>query len=449
MSGSSTFSSGVARVYATRLVQFSSTVASAFLIARLLGAEGRGIYSLLLLLPSTLFALGQLGLPSALTFFAGAGRSVRSLVVGATALAAVLSTLIVIVSLVALPAVQPVLFSAAPLDLLTIAAFALPILLVSSFFGNDPVGAPAGPAVQPRAGRAIGSRARRAHRPGGHRGAGRARGAGRLPGRQRRRRGDHRWLGPARAIPRNHLDTAAGESVQRPVGVGALLGYGMRLYPSAVATFLSYRVDLFLLSLLLADAGDIGRYAIAVSMAEITFQVPDSVATLFYPRVAGAERAEADRLAPSMARFTLLATSLAALALIPLAWLAIRIVLPGFEASLLPFLILLPGTVALGLGKVLSAYISGLRRPEPVSVIAVIALVVNVAVNLLLIPLFGIVGAALASLTSYCVHAILTIGLASRLSGARPAEFVLVGRAEVDGLIDRISAIRPRSRTAG
>jgi O-antigen/teichoic acid export membrane protein len=448
MSGSSTFSSGVARVYATRLVQFSSTVASAFLIARLLGAEGRGIYSLLLLLPSTLFALGQLGLPSALTFFAGAGRSVRSLVVGATALAAVLSTLIVIVSLVALPAVQPVLFSAAPLDLLTIAAFALPILLVSSFFGSILWGRQR---VRPY------SRVLAAQSVAGLvvliglvgiAGLG-VRGA--LAG--------YLVVSGAAAViivglvlrerARETIDTAAGESVQRPVGVGALLGYGMRLYPSAVATFLSYRVDLFLLSLLLADAGDIGRYAIAVSMAEITFQVPDSVATLFYPRVAGAERAEADRLAPSMARFTLLATSLAALALIPLAWLAIRIVLPGFEASLLPFLILLPGTVALGLGKVLSAYISGLRRPEPVSVIAVIALVVNVAVNLLLIPLFGIVGAALASLTSYCVHAILTIGLASRLSGARPAEFVLVGRAEVDGLIDRISAIRPRSRTAG
>jgi O-antigen/teichoic acid export membrane protein len=448
MSGSSTFSSGVARVYATRLVQFSSTVASAFLIARLLGAEGRGIYSLLLLLPSTLFALGQLGLPSALTFFAGAGRSVRSLVVGATALAAVLSTLIVIVSLVALPAVQPVLFSAAPLDLLTIAAFALPILLVSSFFGSILWGRQR---VRPY------SRVLAAQSVAGLvvliglvgiAGLG-VRGA--LAG--------YLVVSGAAAViivglvlrerSRETIDTAAGESVQRPVGVGALLGYGMRLYPSAVATFLSYRVDLFLLSLLLADAGDIGRYAIAVSMAEITFQVPDSVATLFYPRVAGAERAEADRLAPSMARFTLLATSLAALALIPLAWLAIRIVLPGFEASLLPFLILLPGTVALGLGKVLSAYISGLRRPEPVSVIAVIALVVNVAVNLLLIPLFGIVGAALASLTSYCVHAILTIGLASRLSGARPAEFVLVGRAEVDGLIERISAIRPRSGTAG
>ena len=89
MTGAQSFSSLVARVYATRLLQFACTVAVAFLLARLLGPDGRGVYSLLLLLPSTLFAVGQLGLPSALTFYAGAGRSLRSLVVAAIGLGAV------------------------------------------------------------------------------------------------------------------------------------------------------------------------------------------------------------------------------------------------------------------------------------------------------------------------------------------------------------------------
>src|SRR4029078_5175006 len=73
-----TFSSQVARVYAARVLQFGGTFAVAFRLPRLLGPAGRGESSLLLLLPSTLFALGQLGLPSALTFFAGGGRSSAS-----------------------------------------------------------------------------------------------------------------------------------------------------------------------------------------------------------------------------------------------------------------------------------------------------------------------------------------------------------------------------------
>lgn len=448
MSGPSTFSSGVARIYATRLVQFSSTVISAFLIARLLGAEGRGVYSLLLLLPSMLFAVGQLGLPSALTFFAGGGRSIRSLVVGATALAAGLSLPIAIATVLALPAIQPVLFRSAPLDLLRIAVMGVPILMVSSYFGSILWGRQlVRPysrvlAVQSLAGLVailalVGI---------GGLGVGGAVAAYLLVSgaaatavvvlvlRERTREG----AGDAPAGP-----------AQRAVNFGELVGYGLRLYPSAIATFLSYRVDLFLLSALLVDAGDIGRYAIAVSMAEITFQVPDSVATLFYPRVASADRADAHRMAPAIARFSLLVTVIAAILLIPLAWLAIRIVLPTFEGSFVPFLVLLPGAVALGLGKVLSGYISGLGRPEPVSAIAVIALLVNVAANLLLIPRLGIVGAAFSSLISYGLHATLTVGLASRLSGARPLEFVMIGRDEVRRLVDWIVAFVARRRPAG
>jgi Na+-driven multidrug efflux pump len=120
-------------------------------------------------------------------------------------------------------------------------------------------------------------------------------------------------------------------------------------------------------------------------------------------------------------------------------------VLPGFEGSLVPFLLLLPGTVALGLSKVLSGYISGLGRPEPVGVIAITALGVNLLINLVLIPRLGIAGAALASMISYCLHALLTVMLASRLSGARPAAFVTPGREEVRILLDRLASLRPRA----
>jgi O-antigen/teichoic acid export membrane protein len=145
-----------------------------------------------------------------------------------------------------------------------------------------------------------------------------------------------------------------------------------------------------------------------------------------------------------MARMTLLITVLAAIALLPVAWLAVRILLPAFDGSLLPFVILLPGTVALGLSKVLSGYISGLGLPGPVSAIAGAALGVNLVANLVLIPPLGIAGAALSSLLSYGAHAALTIGLASRLSGAPMGDFVRPGRAELRGLRDRLGALRPR-----
>jgi O-antigen/teichoic acid export membrane protein len=462
VTGADSFSSQVARVYATRLIQFGCTVAVAFLLARLLGPDGRGVYALLLLLPSTLFALGQLGLPSAITYFAGGGRSLGSLVRAALGLGVALSGGVLLVSLVALPPLQPILFSAAPLDLLRVAVLAFPIQVVATFFGSMLWGRRL---VRPYSRiLALQSLAWLAAVAGvvgiadlGVAGALASyllvTGAGAVAVVAivlRRSAREH--AEPAEpAEPAESLEplepVAASElrAPRRPVRAGELLGFGLRLYPAGVTTFLSYRADLFLLSALLGDAGAIGLYAMAVSLAEITFQVPDSVATLFYPRVAGSTRADADRMAPAMARMTLLITLLAALALLPIAWLAIRILLPGFEGSLLPFAILLPGTVALGLSKVLSGYISGLGLPGPVSVIAATALGVNLACNVALIPALGIAGAALSSLVSYTVHALLTVRLAGRLSGARFGAFVSPGPDEVRRLAERFAALRRRS----
>ena len=436
-----TFSSQVARVYAARVLQFGCTVAVAFLLARLLGPAGRGEYSLLLLLPSTLFALGQLGLPSALTFFAGGGRSVPSLTSAAAGVGATLAVVLVVGSLIALPALQPLFFASAPLGLLQVATLALPIQLATSFFGSILWGRQlVRPYSRVLAGQSIGWLLAVIVLVGvaGLDVAGALAAYLLVTG-----------LGAGAVVAlvlRERARTLADPAnVAAPVRLGALLGYGLRLYPAGITTFLSYRADLFLLSALRGDAAAIGLYALAVSLAEITFQVPDSVATLFYPRVAASERDEADRLAPSIARFTLMLTVLAALLLIPLAWLAVRVVLPGFDGSLLPFLLLLPGTVALGLSKVLSGYISGLGRPEPVGLIAMTALGVNLVINLLLIPPLGIAGAALASMISYSTHALLTIGLASRLSGARPLAFVTPGREELRILVDRLTHLWPRA----
>ncbi|HET6380600.1 MAG TPA: polysaccharide biosynthesis C-terminal domain-containing protein [candidate division Zixibacteria bacterium] len=447
MSGSP-FARRVAGVFATRLLTFASTVAVAFLLARLLGPDGRGAYSLLLLLPSTLFALAQFGLPSALTYFAGRGHSLPSLLALAAGATIGLSAVLVPLALLAMPLLQESVLRAAPADLLPLALVGLPIMIGSSLFGSilwgrqlvrrytlilavqaanslllvlllvgaaglDVLGALVAHllAVGVTAVAVIVSA----------------------------------WQASARetgAVPAPDDRAAA----RRPARLGEVVTYGLRLYPSSVSTFLSYRADLFVLGLLLGDAGEIGLYTLAVSLAEMVFHVPDAIATILYPRVAGSQREEADRFAPSVSRFAVLVTVLGALALIPAAVVAVLIILPEFVGSLLPFGILIFGTVALSVSKVLSGYISGLGRPLPVSLIAVTGMVVNIGLNFALIPPFGIAGAALSSAISYTVHAGLTTWVASRLARAPMRAFLLPGRAEASRLRQRAAELLRRVR---
>jgi O-antigen/teichoic acid export membrane protein len=238
----------------------------------------------------------------------------------------------------------------------------------------------------------------------------------------------------AAAVTLEARRATAGDPESSPVRFGELARYGIRLYPASLSSFFSYRADIFLLGALLGDAGAIGLYSLAVSLAELVFFVPDSVSVVFFPRVAGAERDSADQMAPVVSRFTVLVTCLAVIGLVPAAYVVVHVALPAFAGSMAPFLVILPGIVGLSVAKVLSSYVSGLGLPGPVAVAAVCALVVNVAANLVLIPAFGIVGAAASSLISYSTHAFILLGICTRLSKQSAASFVVPGRGEVERL---------------
>jgi O-antigen/teichoic acid export membrane protein len=73
----------------------------------------------------------------------------------------------------------------------------------------------------------------------------------------------------------------------------------------------------------------------------------------------------------------------------------------------------------------MTSYLGGRGKPGAISIGATIALVFNLAANLVLIPTLGIVGAALASLLSYTVLAALMLAVACRLSRHSPFDLVL------------------------
>lgn len=426
-----TFAGRVAGVLGTRLVQLACTIGVSFLLARLLGPEGRGVYTLLVLVPTTLFALGQLGLTAAMVFHAGRGGRLADLERHTLVLGLGVSAVVVAVALVVLPALEPTALRLAPPDLLRIALLAVPLRLVATLAGSVLYGRHMFRgynlilAVQSVLGVllvivVVGLLG------GGVDGALAA------------------YLlflafgtvavvlyldGTRRAEERVAAATVGSKDGAVAVSAREVAGYGLRLYPATVGTFFGYRADVFLLGWLLASASDIGLYAVAVSLAELVFNVPDAVSTVLFPRMATASRAEADQLAPAMARMTVLVTAAASLALIPVAWVALNLLLPAFRGGMPALLVILPGIVALSIAKVLTSYLSGIERLAPVTTAAIASLAINVGANLVLIPAFGIVGAAAASLVSYTAYAVLMVGFASRAS-ARSWSLFVVPRSE-------------------
>jgi O-antigen/teichoic acid export membrane protein len=80
---------------------------------------------------------------------------------------------------------------------------------------------------------------------------------------------------------------------------------------------------------------------------------------------------------------------------------------------------------------VLNSYIAGLGHGGVISAANMAGLVANVALNLVLIPRFGILGAATASLISYLGTAVVLTLLAARLARTSPVAFWLPRPADV------------------
>ena len=209
------------------------------------------------------------------------------------------------------------------------------------------------------------------------------------------------------------------------------LSYGVKSYFQNLLMHLLYQMDLYLVAFFLAP-DQVAYYAIAISLTRIMWYIPNSVGTVIFPRLSSLEETEAHRFTGSVCRQTLCITAFVALALS----MASGVLVPFFYGdryapAIEPFLILLPGAVFITTYKVVVRnFLSRNKLSFPI-ITAAAGVVLNVGLNLLLIPRYGIVGAAISSTVAYSVSAVALLGAFLRDSGASLYETVFVQRGDL------------------
>jgi len=209
------------------------------------------------------------------------------------------------------------------------------------------------------------------------------------------------------------------------------LTYGLQAHLANILGFLNYRVDMFLVNWFLGPAA-VGLYAVGVGVGEKLWMISQAASTVLFPRVAAENEEERRKeFTPLVARTVLWITALSALAL---ALLSCWIVLLLYSKAFLPVVgalqALLIGIVALSAGRVLSNDIAGRGFPRLNIYTGVAAVATNVVLNLLWIPRYGIAGAAWASTVSYTVSFLGALFFYCRLSGNRWTAVVFPQRGD-------------------
>lgn len=194
------------------------------------------------------------------------------------------------------------------------------------------------------------------------------------------------------------------------------LSFGLRSYLGDLFQTIHFNLNLFMASLFVGIVS-VGHFAIALNAASVLFSIPFALQQVLNPLWSSQEETEVDRVTPRIARKALLLGIMGALLL----FLVTPHLIPflfgrEFLPAVRPLLFLLPGFICMVFAGVFFNNFFSKGKPYITSFILAGALLLNVVLSVVFIPVMGIIGAAIATSVSYLFAAILALLSFSRIT---------------------------------
>lgn len=210
-----------------------------------------------------------------------------------------------------------------------------------------------------------------------------------------------------------------------------IFNYGFKVYLGNVFSFLHFRVDQFFINIFISPLA-VGFYVIAVKFAEGIWLLSTSAATVLFPKVLWEKDAKnLKEFTPLVCRNVLFLTLLISIFLFVFGdWIVKLFYSEKFLESVQPFRILLIGTLAFGGWRILAYDIYARGKPMLNTWITGFSVVLNVILNIIYIPKFGITGAAWATTISYSLMLIITIFFYGKISENKILDVILVKKSD-------------------
>jgi len=200
-----------------------------------------------------------------------------------------------------------------------------------------------------------------------------------------------------------------------------LLSYGLRSYVNRVGNTVNVRVGPIILAFFL-PAAEIGIFAAASGLMSQLLVLPNAVANSLFHRVASDASGRPEVVSQS-ARITGLVAAAGLTLLCALAWPIVVVLLsPRFLEAVPLIWIMAPGVFLRATSKVLVPFFMGTNRPGICSWAVGSSIVVNIATLLLLLPVMGLAGGALAMTLGFLTSSIILVGAFRRVTGMSLSE---------------------------
>ncbi len=242
-------------------------------------------------------------------------------------------------------------------------------------------------------------------------------------------------------VPR--IDLADYSEVTSSTLLRSILAYAGPVFLRNSVEWANYRVDVYFVNAF-AGSAQLGLYTVAVGLAQQMWIVPYSMSGPLFSRVSADGKQEGSRDVTGYAfRLTLLFSLLMGLCVAVAGPLLIPLVYGGrFRGASTMLLYLLPGVIAIGPSSPIAAYLAGVGSPIDGMRAHVVGLVFTVGLDLLLVPRWGGQGAALASSASYIAYTMTLCRFYFIRSGETWRGLLFVTRSDVDRVLGMLSDVR-------
>lgn len=202
--------------------------------------------------------------------------------------------------------------------------------------------------------------------------------------------------------------------------------YGVQGQMANMAALFNYRIDQFLVAAFVSRAG-VGHYTVAVGLGESVWWISSAVSLVMLPRLTAMTEEGAQEVTPLVCRNTLFISVVAALGVCAVSPIAIKVLFGDqyYPDALWPLLLLMPGIVAASATRVLGSYLFSQGKVMYTTYATVIALGLDVGLDLVAVPLFDVPGAAAMSSVSYVCALIATLYWYRKVSGGTIREALI------------------------
>lgn len=400
-------------------------LAAAIIIARVLGPEKQGIYTLIVLLPSMLVTLLNLGIGSASVYFVGKKRySINIILSTNVVLAVIISVVAIIIGLISIFFLENTFFEGVPRYLLIIVLSLLPLLFINAFLQTvfqglqdfkvynlvlisgstmnlvclvltimvlnlSIFGAFIAFFISVITPTIV------------------------------------LFVHLKKQKYRINIKNFSGNFIKDA------LVYGFKAHLSNILAFINYRADILLISYFLSPVA-VGIYNVAVSIAEKLWVVSQPVSAVLFPRISSFNtEEEKNYITARVTRNVLFISVIFGIIVYLISDLFVKYIFGiKYYAASKVIKILIVGITLFSAERILSNDLAGRGKPELNLYTSLFTVIVNIALNIFFIPRIGLYGAALATSISYTLTFLLKIFIYLSVTRTNFISLILINKAD-------------------